>query len=184
VKKGENFAVFIDSSNLYYTTKALGWKIDYKLLLNFFEERGDLLRPYLYTTTIPEGEDRGRPLTDWLQYNGYTVNSKPVKTYSNPQGTKISKGNMDVELAVDALEMATTQKLQRIVIMSGDGDFTYLVKAIQKKGVRVTIISTRKTQPSFAADELIRTADEFIDLVDIRPQIENKRQATIALVGK
>jgi uncharacterized LabA/DUF88 family protein len=76
---------------------------------------------------------------------------------------------MDIELAVDAMELA--EHLDHIVLFSGDGDFRTLVEALQHKGKRVSVVSTLTTQPPMVADELRRQADQFIDLADLQKDI-------------
>ena len=166
VYPGERFALFIDGANLYATSKALGFDIDYKRLLTYFKNKGGLVRA-LYYTAISEDQDYSsiRPLIDWLDYNGYTMVTKPTKEYTDAAGRRKIKGNMDIELAIDALQLA--EHLEHIILFSGDGDFRSVVEAIQKKGRRVTVISTLKTHPPMVADELRRQADEFIEIADI-----------------
>ena len=166
VYPGERFALFIDGANLYATAKALGFDIDYKRLLSYFKNEGQMVRA-LYYTAISEDQDYSsiRPLIDWLDYNGYTMVTKPTKEYTDAAGRRKIKGNMDIELAVDAMQLA--DHLDHVILFSGDGDFRSVVEAIQKKGRRVTVISTLKTQPPMIADELRRQADEFIDIADI-----------------
>jgi len=166
VYPGERFALFIDGANLYATAKALGFDIDYKRLLSYFKNEGQMVRA-LYYTAISEDQDYSsiRPLIDWLDYNGYTMVTKPTKEYTDAAGRRKIKGNMDIELAVDAMQLA--DHLDHIILFSGDGDFRSVVEAIQKKGRRVTVISTLKTQPPMIADELRRQADEFIDIANI-----------------
>jgi uncharacterized LabA/DUF88 family protein len=131
------------------------------------------LRAYYYTALLDEQEYSPiRPLVDWLDYNGYTMVTKPVKEFTQPTGRRKFKGNMDVEIAVDIMELAS--HLDHVVLLSGDGDFRRLVEAVQRKGVRVTVISTIRTQPPMVADELRRQADQFIDLVDLQPYIERE----------
>ncbi|GJE28488.1 LabA-like NYN domain-containing protein [Methylobacterium organophilum] len=155
-------AIFIDGANLYATTKALGFDIDYKRLLKDFQSRYNLIRAFYYTAMIEDQEYSSiRPLIDWLDYNGYRVVTKPVKEFSDSTGRR-KKGNMEIELAIDALELAP--HLDEIYLFSGDGDFRSLVEAVQRKGVRVTVVSTIQTQPAMIADDLRRQADEFLDL--------------------
>jgi uncharacterized LabA/DUF88 family protein len=159
-------AVFIDGSNAYATAKALGKDIDYKALRRFFEKKGDLLRMYYYTALLPgDQENTLRPLVDWLQYNGYEVVTKDTKEFIDASGRKKIKGNMDIEIAVDALELANN--LSDVYLFSGDGDFECLVRALQKRGVRVTVISSIKVTPPMCADSLRRVADYYIDLADL-----------------
>ena len=166
----ERIALFIDGANLYATAKSLGFDIDYKRLLKEFHSRGKLLRAFYYTALIEDQEYSSiRPLIDWLDYNGFAVVTKPTKEFVDAAGRRKIKGNMDIELAVDAMEMA--DHLDHIVLFSGDGDFRSLVEAVQRKGVRVSVVSTNATQPAMIADELRRQADEFIDLVTLMPKI-------------
>ena len=166
----ERIALFIDGANLYATAKSLGFDIDYKRLLKEFQSRGKLIRAFYYTALVEDQEYSSiRPLIDWLDYNGYSVVTKPTKEFVNSLGRRKVKGNMDIELAVDAMEMA--EHLDHIVLFSGDGDFRSLVEAVQRKGVRVSVVSTNTTQPAMVADELRRQADEFIDLVSLSAKI-------------
>ena len=162
----DRIALFIDGANLYATAKALGFDIDYKRLLKEFQTRGRLIRAFYYTALVEDQEYSSiRPLIDWLDYNGYAVVTKPAKEFTDSLGRRKIKGNMDIELAVDAMEMA--DHLDHIVLFSGDGDFRSMVEALQRKGVRVSVVSTVTTQPPMVADELRRQADEFIDLIQI-----------------
>src|SRR5881628_4070753 len=146
-------ALFIDGANLYATAKTLGFDIDYKRLLKEFQSRGSLVRAFYYTTIIEDQEYTSiRPLIDWLDYNGYTVVTKPTKEFIDQTGRRKIKGNMDIELAVDAMELAG--HIDHMVLFSGDGDFRSLVEAIQRRGVKVTVVSTVSTQPPMVADEL------------------------------
>ena len=163
-------AIFIDGANLYATTKALGFDIDYKRLLKEFQSRDNLIRAFYYTAMIEDQEYSSiRPLIDWLDYNGYRVVTKPVKEFTDSAGRRKIKGNMDIELAIDALELAPY--IDHMVLFSGDGDFRSLVEAMQRRGVRVTVISTIQTQPAMIADDLRRQADEFLDLSQLIARI-------------
>jgi uncharacterized LabA/DUF88 family protein len=167
---GEKIALFIDGANLYATAKSLGFDIDYKKLLKEFQSRGYLLRAFYYTAVIEDQEYSSiRPLIDWLDYNGYSVVTKATKEFVDQTGRRKIKGNMDIELAVDAMELAGT--IDHMVLFSGDGDFRSLVEAVQKRGVRVTVISTISTQPPMIADELRRQADIFTDIVTLQGKI-------------
>jgi uncharacterized LabA/DUF88 family protein len=168
-----NIALFIDGANLYATAKALGFDVDYRRLLQEFQSRGMLLRAFYYTAILEDQEYSSvRPLVDWLDYNGYTVVTKPTKEFVDAYGRRKLKGSMDVELAVDAMELA--EHIDQLVLFSGDGDFRPLVEAVQRRGVRVTVVSTISSQPPMIADELRRQADLFIDLAELRPTIARK----------
>jgi uncharacterized LabA/DUF88 family protein len=170
IQPQERTVLFIDGANLYSAAKALGFDIDYRKLLEEFKKRGRLIRANYYTALM-EDQDFSplRPLVDWLDYNGYALVTKPAREYVDGQGRRRIKGNMDVEIAVDML--AAAGFAEHLVLFSGDGDFTYLVEAVQRKGGRVTVISTMRSQPPLAADELRRQADNFIDLSELAPLI-------------
>lgn len=166
----EKIALLIDGANLYSATKALGFDIDYKRLLKEFQSRGYLLRAFYYTTLIEDQEYSSiRPLLDWLDYNGYAVVTKLAREFTDAQGRRRVRGNMDIEIAVDAMELSG--HVDHIVLFSGDGDFRSLVEALQRRGVRVSVVSTISTQPPLIADDLRRQADVFIDLVELQPKI-------------
>ena len=166
----EKLALFIDGANLYGAAKGLQFDIDYKRLLELFARKGVLVRA-LYYTAVAEDQEFSplRPLVDWLDYNGFSVVTKPLKEFTDSQGRRRVKGNMDIELAIDVMEMA--EMVDHIVIFSGDGDFRRLVEAVQRKGKRVSVVSTVRTQPPMAADELRRQADNFIEVDELKPSI-------------
>ncbi len=167
----ERIALFIDGSNLYAAAKALDFDIDYKRLLEEFSNKGRLIRAFYYTAVMEDQEYSPiRPLVDWLDYNGYTMVTKPTKEFTDASGRRKIKGNMDIELAIDVMEMA--ENIDHAIIFSGDGDFRRLVEAVQRKGLRVTVVSTMKSKPPMIADELRRQADEFIELMDIFNEIK------------
>ena len=166
----EKMALFIDGANLYATAKSLGFDIDYRRLLAEFQSRGYLLRAYYYTALAEDQEYSSiRPLIDWLDYNGYTVVTKPTKEFVDASGRRKIKGNMDIELAVHVMEMA--EHIDHLVLFSGDGDFRSLVEAVQRKGRKVTVVSTLTTQPPMIADELRRQADFFLDLASLQGKV-------------
>ncbi len=175
---GERYALFIDGANLYATARGLNFDIDYKRLLAVFKgdgkSGGRMIRALYYTALIEDQEYSPlRPLIDWLDYNGYTLVTKPAKEFTDPSGRRKIKGNMDIDLAIDALEMA--DNLDHVVLFSGDGDFRPLVEAVQRRGKRVTVVSTLATRPPMIADELRRQADEFIDIADMEQEIGRAR---------
>jgi uncharacterized LabA/DUF88 family protein len=170
-------ALFIDGANLYATAKALGFEIDYKLFLKEFQGRGTLVRAFYYTTLL-ETDDYSsiRPLVDWLDYNGYRVVTKPAREFTDSMGRRRIKGNMDIELTIDALDLAA--HVDQIFLVSGDGDFRPLVEALQRRGVRVTVVSTMSSHPPMVADDLRRQCDEFLDLATLRVQRDTPREVT------
>lgn len=165
-------ATFIDGANIYGTSRELGMDIDYKKLLRYVSKDYELVRA-LYYTAVYEEKDGNRPiqqLMDFLNLNGFLVKSKPAKAFS--QGSRmIIKGNMDLEIAVDALRMV--KHVSHMYLFSGDGDFRYLIEAIQNEGVRVTVVSSLKAK--VCSIELCRQADEFIELEDLRGLFQRER---------
>jgi uncharacterized LabA/DUF88 family protein len=163
-------ALFIDGANLFATARSLGLDIDYRRLLAEFQNRGNVVRAFYYTTLVEDLEFSSiRPLVDWLDYNGYTAVTKPIKEFRDASGRRKFKANMDIELAVDAMELS--RHIDEMVLFSGDGDFRPLVEAMQRRGVRVTVVSTISTQPAMIADELRRQSDVFLDLRELQPRI-------------
>jgi uncharacterized LabA/DUF88 family protein len=166
----EKIALFIDGANLYATSRALGFDIDYRKLLSSFQKRGYLVRAYYYTALVEDQEYSSiRPLIDWLDYNGYKVVTKPAKEFTDSTGRRKIKGNMDIELTVDALELA--EHIDHYVIFSGDGDFRTLVEALQRRGRKVSVVSTMASQPPMISDDLRRQADNFIDLMSLKGEL-------------
>src|ERR1700687_3103979 len=169
-RDGTRLALFIDGANAHATAKALGFDIDYKRLLKEFQRRGTLVRAFYYTATIEDQEfSSTTPLSDGLDYNGFTVVTKSAKEFDDGEGRRKFKRSMSVELAIDAMELA--EHVDQIVLFSGDGDFRSLVEAVQRRGVRVTVVSTISTQPPMIADELRRQADVFTDLVELQSKL-------------
>jgi uncharacterized LabA/DUF88 family protein len=163
-------ALFIDGANLYAASRTLGFDMDYKRLLTEYQSQGTLLRAFYYTAVVEDLEYSPiRPLIDWLDYNGYTVVTKATKEFVDAFGRRKVKSSMDVELAVDAMELSA--HIDHMVLFSGDGNFRPLVEAVQRRGVRVTVVSTVASQPPMAADELRRQADVFIDLSELRTKV-------------
>jgi len=168
--RSNKIALFIDGANLFATARTLGFDVDYSRLLKEFENRATLVRAFYYTTIFEDQEYSSiRPLIDWLDYNGYTVVTKPTKEFIDVDGRRRVKGNMDVDLAVDAIELS--EHIEEMVLFSGDGDFRPLVEAMQRRGVQVTVVSTISTQPAMIADELRRQADVFLDLRELQSRI-------------
>jgi uncharacterized LabA/DUF88 family protein len=170
----ERVALFIDGANLYSASRNLGFDVDYRNLLDFFRKKAHIIRAYYYSAVLETDEYSPlKPLTDWLAYNGYTLVTKPAKEFTDSAGRRRIKGSMDIEVAVDMLELAP--RLDHAVLFSGDSDFRRLVEAVQRKGVRVSVISSIRTTPPMVADELRRQADQFVELADIAPDFTRRQ---------
>ncbi len=162
----ERIALFVDGSNLYSTVKTLDFEIDYGKMLDLFKGKGRLICANYYTALVEE-EDYSpiRPLVDWLDYNGWHAVTKPAKSMVDRDGRRRIKGDMDAEIIVDMLGLAP--HIDHLILVSGDGDFRVAVEALQKQGVRVTVMSTMASKPAMLADELRRQADAFIEIADM-----------------
>jgi uncharacterized LabA/DUF88 family protein len=173
------FAIFIDGSNFYHTIRDLGLHVDYRRLLEHFCSRGKLVRAHYYTALLEGGQspDWLVRLTDWLAYNGYQVVIKRAKSFRRPttdeqgnvQWINETKGDIDIEITVDMIELAP--HCDTILLCSGDGDFLSLIRGVQRMGCRVVVLSSERTGESTVADELRRQADLFIDITSIADQI-------------
>ncbi len=171
----ERLGIFIDGANLYLAARGLDFDIDYKKLLEEFRTRGRLIRANYYTALLENEEYTPiRPLIDWLDYNGFKIVTKAAKEYSDDSGRRRVKGDMDVDLAVDMMEACGY--LDHIVLFSGDGDFRKVVEAVQRRGVRVSVVSTLKSSPPMASDDLRRQADAFIELADLGKLVGRERR--------
>jgi len=172
MRETEKTALFIDGANLYKAARALGFDMDYKSLLAKARSSSKLLRAY-YFTAIQEDKEQDysplRPLVDWLDYNGYSMVTKMAREFTDATGKKRFKGSTDIELAVEMLSLAP--HLDHIILFSGNGDFKRAIEAVQAKGVRVSVVSTIKSQPPMASDELRRQADRFFDLAELEKEI-------------
>ncbi len=175
LKKDKKTALFIDGANLYHAVRALGFEIDFRKFRDFFAQTNALVRAYYYTA-LPNDQSFSplRPLMDFLQYNGFRLVTKQMREFTDSEGNRHIKGNMDIEIAVDILQIAP--HLEHIVLVSGDGDFCYLIDAVQRMGKYVTVVSTAHAKPQMLADELRRQTDYFIDLADIRNDIQRSAE--------
>lgn len=170
IHPSERTIAFIDGPNLHATVRALGFEIDYRKLLDHLRKQGRFLRVLYYTAIVEDQEfSTFRPLADWLDYNGYTMVTKPARGFTDSTGRRRFRTSMDVELAVDAMRLST--KADHVILFSGEQSFSSLVAALQQMGKRVTVISTIETQPAMVADELRRQADQFIDIDSLQQQI-------------
>lgn len=173
----EKMALFIDGQSLHYTAKALGFDIDFKRLLEDFGWRGFLLRAYYYAQ-VREDPDANvlRPLLDWLAYNGFVVRQTISKDAHDTADRRKFKRNIGVNLAVDALELAPS--IERMFLFAGDSDLATIVRAVQRRGVHVTVVSTMAAKPQVISEELRRSANSFLDLGALRAAI-SRREASL-----
>ncbi len=177
----ERIIAFIDGPNMHATVRALGFEIDYRKLLEHLRKQGHFLRVLYYTAIVEDQEfSTFRPLADWLDYNGYTMVTKPARGFTDSTGRRRFRTSMDVELAVDAMRLS--KNADHVILFSGEQSFASLVSALQQMGKRVTVISTIETQPAMVADELRRAADQFIDIDSLQTQIARLGRAPRPIV--
>jgi uncharacterized LabA/DUF88 family protein len=154
-------AIFIDGSNLFYAALQLGIEIDYTKLLHRLTAGSRLLRAFFYTG-VDRTNEKQQGFLLWMRRNGYRVIAKDLVQL--PDGSK--KANLDVEIAVDL--MALVGSFDTAVIVSGDGDLAYAADAVSYRGARIEVVSLR----SMTSDSLINVADRYIDLDQIKEDIQ------------
>jgi uncharacterized LabA/DUF88 family protein len=161
-------AIFIDGSNLFYAALQLGVEIDYTKLLYRLTAGAKLLRAFFYTG-VDRTNEKQQGFLLWMRRNGYRVIAKDLVQL--PDGSK--KANLDVEIAVDL--MALVNHYDTAVLVSGDGDLAYAVDAVSYRGARIEVVSLR----SMTSDSLINVADRYIDLEQIREDIQKTRKSNL-----
>ncbi len=162
-------AVFVDASNVYHSQNQLGWRIDFQRLKRYFEKNGALYKIYYYTAFDPDHPQQ-RKFLDFLEIIGFTVRKKKVK-FIKDRNHKLGgfhKGNLDVELTIDAVD--SSNKFQSFILFSGDSDFDALLKYMKAYKKKCIVISTK----NHISLELIKQA-KFIDLKKLRKDIEKGR---------
>ena len=163
IRPQDRVAVFIDGPNLYGAARSAGFDIDFKNFNPLIAGEGRLVRSYYYTPLADTEEFNSvKPLVDFLGYNGFTVVTKPLKEYTDADGRRRVKGSMNVEMTVDALGIA--ENVDHMIFFSGDGELVALIEAVQRKGVRVTVVSSKDGAQPMISDELRRQTDSFIDI--------------------
>jgi len=174
VNPGQRVDVLIDGPSFYATTRSLGYEVDYKKFRDHFDEVCDLHRIYYFTaiTDNPDDHSPVKPLVDWLGYNGFRTITKPLREFIDPGGRRRTKGNMAVEIATELVNAA--EHAEHILLFSGEGDLSYAVDAAQRKGAKVTVVSSLKVDPPAISDDLRRAADRFVDLADVKDLILRK----------
>ncbi len=172
-KNNEKVCLFIDGANLYSASRNLNFDVDYRNLLNYFKKQCNVIRAYYYSAVLDTEEYSPlKPLTDWLAYNGFLLVTKNAREFTDQTGRRRVKGSMDIELAVDMMEIAP--KIDHAILFSGDADLRRLVESVQRQGVRVSVVSSIKTNPPMIGDELRRQADQFIELMNIAPEFTRR----------
>jgi len=148
--------VLIDGDNLFYATKSLGVQLDYaKLHALFIEDFGEGTRFHYYSTIRPSSKQQSQ-FFHHLESIGYSV--RPSAPREGGAAARYTPAAVDVLLAVDA--MSTSRRFDRIVLLSGDGDFGPLLEALRLAGKTTVLVSL----PIVTSQRLIRAADQFVNL--------------------
>jgi uncharacterized LabA/DUF88 family protein len=161
--------IFIDAANIFYTQRTLGWKISYEKLMKYFQEEcGDNLGKIFVYTAFDSERPQQKKFLDMLEINGYIVRTKEVKRIRVAKGVYQWKGDFDVELAMDALDYI--QKFETMVLLSGDSDFSPVIKRMKENSKRIIVMSAK----NHISRELIKLSDKYINLKKLRDRIELK----------
>ena len=171
----KRLAIFIEGADLEEAAHALRGRIDFRKLRGAFTDRGELLRATFYALTHEESYFSGRPLLDWLVYNGYSVREKAAPDTAGQRASQYARGALAMELAIDALDLAS--HVDTVILFTGDSRFVPLVEAVKRRGPRVVAVSTIKAKPALIAPDLRRRVDEFVDLADLLPRISMEPRA-------
>lgn len=148
--KKERIAIFVDSQNLYYSAR-MGYaaKVNYEKLLKLITENRNMIKAYAYIVQAPDGDVK--PFATSLERIGYIVKIKDVRTRSDGS----AKANWDMGMALDILGIL--DRVDTIILASGDGDFVPLVDFIKTKNKRVEIFAFAEN----TAYDLKEKADKF-----------------------
>ena len=166
----ERIGLFIDGWHLFEVACALRLHIDYGKLLRYFQAKGHVVHNFYYNASLPGPEGaRGKSLYDWLRCHGYKILIKQAKPFTDDKGIRRVKNYLEIDMVHDMIEMAPS--LDRIVLFSGLGDFSRVIATLQRKGKRVTVVSTVQTPAPMAAWSLRYQADCFEDLFNLAPVI-------------
>ncbi len=161
----DRVAIFIDGENIHYSAKHLNMRLDYLKLCSKLAGNRRLVRSYFYTAVSNQSEGK-IDFINFLKLNGFSVITREIKSFNDgDHSTRNVRGSLDMEMAIDALEMSN--KLDTVILCTGDGDFKPLVTALGRKGVHVEVCALRE----MTSTELIATADVYTDLASLKDDI-------------
>lgn len=162
----ERVALFIDGANVYAAAKRLGWNFDHRKIWEHFAGYGSLYNAFYYTAVPMPMDDKQKRFIDALTYMGYTVRTRPLREVADENGDTYRRASLDIELVTDLL--ATTDRYDVAVLLTGDGDFERPVEVLRARGKRVVVASIQE----MTSYELRNAADEYVDFKDIREHVE------------
>jgi uncharacterized LabA/DUF88 family protein len=158
----DRIAIFIDGENIHYSAKHMNMRLDY---LKLCERLTGPRRSYFYTAISSQSEGK-IDFINFLKLNGFKVVTKEIKSFNENEATNRSiRSSLDMEMAIDVLEMAPT--LDTVILCTGDGDFTPLVEVLGRKGLHVEVCGLRE----MTSTDLIAAADEYTDLASLKDEI-------------
>lgn len=164
----EKAAIFIDGWNLARVSRDyLRREIDFERLLNYFSRNARIIKAFYYIGEDTEDGENAKQhkFLTWMKRNGYKVVSRPIKVYVDDKGKYYKKADLDADITLDMMDLA--DKVDKIVLFSGDGDFANVIDRIGMKGVRTQVVALWDV----ASGDLVEAADEFLDLKDIINEI-------------
>jgi uncharacterized LabA/DUF88 family protein len=161
----DRIAIFIDGENIHYSAKHMNMRLDYLKLCERLTGPRRLVRSYFYTAISSQSEGK-IDFINFLKLNGFKVVTKEIKSFNENEATNRSiRSSLDMEMAIDVLEMAPT--LDTVILCTGDGDFTPLVEVLGRKGLHVEVCGLRE----MTSTDLIAAADEYTDLASLKDEI-------------
>jgi uncharacterized LabA/DUF88 family protein len=170
--------VFVDESNVVSSVRALGRKLDWLKLRDHLAsaDRGrELIEMVIYAglpPQIPEWQaerEKKNKFLHWLRSNGFLVVAKD----GSPGDGKHYKANVDVLMAIDAVELSMEMRPDVVVLVTGDADFAHLALQLRRRGIRVEVAATAQT----LGTGLKAAANEVIDLVPLFESFELMKAA-------
>ena len=174
----ERTSIFIDGRSLFHTARKLDFEVDLSKFSQYFASKFQLVRCSYYT---PVSEERTplHNILDWLSYNGFTVSTRVFSPDNHPP-------SISSLMSVDIIEQTLGNgyagdepyALQHVVIVSGDGDYCPVVKFLKSRSIRVSVMSSLETEPLSISEELRRLADNFIELDDLRSELERHKKTS------
>lgn len=165
----DKLAIFVDGANMFYAQRKLKWHIDWEKILGYFSKGHELYNAFYYSGFRGPKEISMDKFLKKLSFLGYTVRRKPLKRIIDEEsGKSIEKSNLDIEIAIDMLN--TAERYDKAILLSGDGDFERVIELLRTKGKEIVVVSTK----GIIARELINAADRYIDLKNIKNEIEKK----------
>jgi len=168
----ERVGVYVDGANVYFAQKeALGWWIDWPSFLDTMREGRELVSARWYQAYRAQPEPEQERFLHHLTLVGFAVRKKILKSiYDRSTGATTLKGNLDIDLTIDAL--TESDQYDTCILVTGDSDFVPLVEALQSRGKRVLVVAT---QANVAVELRQSVGVNYQDLRDLRDRVESDK---------